>query len=43
MYNLYSILKIIDRDVLLVRRLNIVSLALLPSGLGFKPYPLHHF
>jgi hypothetical protein len=43
MYNLYSILKIIDRDVLLVRRLDSVTPALLPSRLGFKPHPAPHF
>jgi hypothetical protein len=37
MYNLYSILKTLDHDVLLVRRLHSVSLFLLPSGLGSKP------
>jgi hypothetical protein len=31
MYNLYSILKTLDHDVLLVRRLHLVSYALLPS------------
>jgi hypothetical protein len=36
MYNLYSILKTIYHDVLLVRRLHLVSPALLPSGLGFE-------
>jgi hypothetical protein len=51
MYYLYSILKTIDHDVLLVRRLHSVSPALLQSvssaliqsRLGFKPHLLHHF
>jgi hypothetical protein len=43
MYNLYSILKTLDHDVLLVRRLHFVSPALLPSELGFEPHLLHHF
>jgi hypothetical protein len=43
MYNLYSILKIIDHDVLLVRRLHLVSSTLLSLGLRFKPHLLHHF
>jgi hypothetical protein len=30
-------------DVLLVRRLHLVSPALLPSGRGFKPHLLHRF
>jgi hypothetical protein len=41
MYNLYSILKTSEHDVLLVRRLHPVSPALLPSGHGFGPYILH--
>jgi hypothetical protein len=36
MYNLYSILKTPKHDVLLVRRLHLVSLALLPSGVRFN-------
>jgi hypothetical protein len=44
MYNLYSILKTIDHDdVLLVRRLHLVSPVLLPSRLRFEPHLLHHF
>jgi hypothetical protein len=43
MYNLYSILKTIDHDVLLVRRLHSLSHALLPLGLGFEPHLLHNF
>jgi hypothetical protein len=43
MYNLYSILKTIDHDVLLVIRLHLVSPVLLPSGLRFEPHLLHHF
>jgi hypothetical protein len=42
-YNLYLILKTIDHEVLLVRRLHLVSLALLPLGLRFEPHVLHHF
>jgi hypothetical protein len=34
MHNLYSILKIPDDDVLLVRQLHSVSPALLPLGVG---------
>jgi hypothetical protein len=41
MYNLYSILKISEHDVLLVRQLRPVSSTLLPSGCGFKPHLLH--
>jgi hypothetical protein len=37
MYNLYSILKTLEHDVLLVRWLHPVSTALLPSGRGFEP------
>jgi hypothetical protein len=40
MYNLYSILKTTEHDVLLVRQLHPVSFALLPTGCGFKPYLL---
>jgi hypothetical protein len=43
MYNLYSILKTPEHDVLLIRRLHLVSSALLPSGRGFKPHLLHRF
>jgi hypothetical protein len=38
MYNLYSILKTPDHDVLLVRRLHSVSPALLLSRRGFEPH-----
>jgi hypothetical protein len=34
------ILKTHEHDVLLVRRLHLVSSALLPSGRGFKPHLL---
>jgi hypothetical protein len=43
MYNLYSILKTLDHDVLLIRRLHLVSPTLLSLGRGFEPYLLHHF
>jgi hypothetical protein len=43
MYNLYSILKTLKHDVLLVRRLHLVSPALLLSGHVFEPHLLHHF
>jgi hypothetical protein len=44
MYNLYSILKILEYDVLLVRWFHLVPLALLPLlGCGFKPHLLHCF
>jgi hypothetical protein len=43
MYNLYSILKTLNHDFLLVRRLHPVSPALLPSGRGFEPYLPYHF
>jgi hypothetical protein len=43
MYNLYSILKTLEHDVLLVRRLYRVSPILLPSGCGFVPHLLHRF
>jgi hypothetical protein len=42
MYNLYSILKTPEHNVLLVRRLHSVSSAILPSGRGFEPHLLHH-
>jgi hypothetical protein len=42
-YNLYLILKISDLDVLLVRPLHLVSLALLLLGHGFEPHLLHCF
>jgi hypothetical protein len=37
MYNLYSILKTPEHDVVLVRQLHLVSPALFPSGCGFEP------
>jgi hypothetical protein len=37
MYNLYSIIKIYEHNVLLVRRLHLVFPALLPLGCGFEP------
>jgi hypothetical protein len=37
MYNLHSILKKPEYDVLLVRKLHLVSSALLPSKRGFEP------
>jgi hypothetical protein len=43
MYNLYSIFKTPQHDVLLVRRLHPVSHALLLSGRGFEPHLLHRF
>jgi hypothetical protein len=43
MYNLYSILKTPEYDVLLVRQLYLVSPALLASGRGFEPHLLHRF
>jgi hypothetical protein len=43
MYNLHSILKIPEHDILLVRRLHPVSLALLPLERGFEPHLLHRF
>jgi hypothetical protein len=43
MYNIYSILKTLDYDVLLVIRLHSVSPALLPLGFGFEPHLLHRF
>jgi hypothetical protein len=42
-YNLYSILKTYEQDVILVRQLYPVSLALLPSGHGFELHLLHCF
>ena len=42
-YNLYSILKTSEHDVLLVRQLHTVSPALLPLGHGFEPDLLHRF
>jgi hypothetical protein len=42
-YNLYSILKVINHDVLLVIWLYSLSPTLLPSELGFKLHLLHHF
>jgi hypothetical protein len=43
MYNLYSILKTVEHDVLPVRRLYPVYPALLLSGRGFKTHLLHRF
>jgi hypothetical protein len=43
MYNLYSILKTHEYDVLLVRWLHPVYLTLLPSGRGFDPHLMHCF
>jgi hypothetical protein len=43
MYDLYSILKTPEYDVLLLKRLHLVSPALLPSGCGFEPHLLHRF
>jgi hypothetical protein len=44
MYNLYSILKTHEHDVLLVRRFHPVSSALLPLlGRVFEPHLLHRF
>jgi hypothetical protein len=43
MYNLYSILKTPEHEILLVRWLHPVALALLPSGRGFEPHLLHRF
>jgi hypothetical protein len=37
MYNLYSILKTHEHNVLLVNQLHLVSPALLPTGRGFDP------
>jgi hypothetical protein len=43
MYNLYSILKTPEHDVLLVSWLHPVSLALHPPEHGFEPHLLHRF
>jgi hypothetical protein len=43
MYNLYSIFKTFEHDVLLARQFHTVSLVLFPSGHGFEPHLLHHF
>jgi hypothetical protein len=43
MYNLYSILKTTEHDVLLVRRFYLVSLTLLSSGRVFEPHLMHRF
>jgi hypothetical protein len=40
-YNLYSILKTIEHDVLLVRQLHLVFSALVPSGHGFESHLMH--
>jgi hypothetical protein len=42
-YNLYSILKTYEHDVLLVRQLHLVSPAHLPSEHEFGPHFLHRF
>jgi hypothetical protein len=42
MYNLYSILKTPEHDLLLVRRLHSMSPALLPSGRWFEPHIVHN-
>jgi hypothetical protein len=42
-HNLYSILKTSEYDVLLVRQLYLMYVALLQSRHGFKPHFLHHF
>jgi hypothetical protein len=42
-YNLYSILKTFEHDVVLVRQLYLVSPVLLSSGHGFEPHFLHCF
>jgi hypothetical protein len=42
MYNLYSIFKTPEHDVLLVRQFHLVSLVLLLSGHELKPHPLQH-
>jgi hypothetical protein len=43
MYNLYSILKTLEHDVILVRQLHPVSLALFPLERGFEPHLLYYF
>jgi hypothetical protein len=43
MFNLYSILKTPEYDVLLLRKLHLVSPALVPSGRGFEHHFLHRF
>jgi hypothetical protein len=42
-YNLYSILKISEHNVLLVRQLHPATLVLLPTRHGLEPHLLHHF
>jgi hypothetical protein len=42
-YNLDSILKTYEHNVILVRQLYSMSPALLPLGHGFEPHLLHHF
>jgi hypothetical protein len=42
-YNLYSILKTFEHDVLLVRQVHPVFPAFVPSGHGFEPHLMHHF
>jgi hypothetical protein len=43
MYNLYSILKTPDHNVLLAKRFHPLSHALLASRCGFEPHLLHYF
>jgi hypothetical protein len=43
MYNLYLILKIIDHDIPLVRRLHSLSSALSSLGFRFEFHLLHYF
>jgi hypothetical protein len=43
MYNLYSILKTPEHDVLLVGQIRPMSPTLLPLGCGFKPQLLYCF
>jgi hypothetical protein len=43
MYNLYSILKTPEHDVLLIRQFHQVSPTLFPSGHRFEPHLLHRF
>jgi hypothetical protein len=42
-YNLYSILKTFEQDVLLVRQLHPLFPALVPSGHGFEPHLMYRF
>jgi hypothetical protein len=43
MYNLYSISKTPEHDILLVRWLRLVSLTILSSGCGYEPHLLRRF